>query len=165
MRVVVGASRKRPAFQRPRLYGRPVAESLKKIWYLICYMCGKRLAVALRTTLYTLIEMGELEVSFEVRQKLSRISPANIDRLLAREKKKLKLEWRRCTQRLGGIITTRSGFASIFGWSRSTTRPSGSSDRSISTMSGGLQLPLASRRTARITLEANRDFDRIEMRS
>lgn len=65
---------------------------MKKIWYLFDYMCGKRLAVVLRTTVDTLIEAGELKVSSAVRQKLSRISPATIDRLLAGEKKKLRLK-------------------------------------------------------------------------
>ena len=98
VRLVVGASRKRRVLHRPRLYGQAVAEALKKIWYLFDYMCGKRLAVVLRTTLDTLIEAGELKVSSAVRQKLSRISPATIDRLLAGEKKKQKLKGRSLTK-------------------------------------------------------------------
>jgi len=92
VRLVVGALRKQRVLHRPRLYGRPVAEALKKIWYLFDSMCGKRLAVVLRTTVDTLIEAGELKVSSVVRQKLSRISPATIDRLLAGERKKLRLK-------------------------------------------------------------------------
>ena len=96
--LVVGAARKRRVLHHPRLYGRPVAEALKKIWYLFDYMCGKRLAAVLRTSLNTLIEAGELKVSSAVRQKLSRISPATIDRLLAGERKRLKLKGRSLTK-------------------------------------------------------------------
>jgi hypothetical protein len=98
VRVVVGAPRKRRLPRRPRLYGSAVAEAVTKIWHLFDYMCGKRLAVVLRTTVDTLIEAGELKVSSAVRQKLSRISPATIDRLLAGEKKKLKLRGRSLTK-------------------------------------------------------------------
>ncbi len=98
VRLVVGASRKRRVLPHPRLYGQPVAEALKKIWYLFDFMCGKRLVVVLRTTLDTLIEAGELKVSCAVRQKLSRISPATIDRLLAGERKKQKLKGRSLTK-------------------------------------------------------------------
>ena len=98
VRLVVGAPRKRRVPHRPRLYGSAVAEALKKIWCLFDYMCGKRLAVVLRTTVDTLIEAGELKVSSAVRQKLSRISPATIDRLLAGEKKKLRLKGRSLTK-------------------------------------------------------------------
>ena len=74
VRLVVGAPRKRRAPCRPRLYDRPVAEAVKKIWYLFDFMCGKRLAVVLRTTADTLVEIGELKVSSAVRRKLSRIA-------------------------------------------------------------------------------------------
>ena len=75
VRLVVGASRKRRVLHRPRLYGSAVAEAVKKIWYLFDFMCGKRLAVVLRTTVDTLIEAGELKVSSAVRQKLSHVQP------------------------------------------------------------------------------------------
>lgn len=63
VRLVVGASRKRPILHRSRLYGSTVAEAVRKIWYQFDFMCGKRLAVVLRTTVDTLIEIGELKVS------------------------------------------------------------------------------------------------------
>jgi hypothetical protein len=98
VRLVVGAPRKRCAPHRPRLYGRPVAEAVKKVWYLFDCMCGKRLAVVLRTTAETLIQIGELKVSVAVRGQLLRISPATIDRLLAEEKKKLRVKGRSLTK-------------------------------------------------------------------
>ena len=98
VRLVVGAPRKRRVPHRPLIYDRAVTEALKKIWYLFDCMCGKRLAVVLRTTLDTLIAAGELKVSSAVRQKLSRVSPATIDRLLAGEKKKLRLKGRSLTK-------------------------------------------------------------------
>jgi len=66
--VVVGASRKWRVLRRPRLYGQSVAEAVRKIWYLFDSMCGKRLAVVLRTTVDSLIEAGEPKVSSTVRQ-------------------------------------------------------------------------------------------------
>ena len=96
--VVVGASRKWRVLRRPRLYGQSVAEAVRKIWYLFDSMCGKRLAVVLRTTVDSLIEAGELKVSSTVRQQLLCISPATIDRLLAGERKKLRLKGRSLTK-------------------------------------------------------------------
>ena len=92
LRLVVGARRKRRVAPRPRTYGPSLIEPLKKVWYLFDCMCGKRLAVVLRTSLEVLIEMVELKVNSAVRQKLGRISPASIDRLLSGEKSELSLK-------------------------------------------------------------------------
>jgi hypothetical protein len=98
LRLVVGARRRGPVAPRPRTYGPSLIEALRKVWYLFDCMCGKRLAVVLRTSVELLIELGELKVSSAVRQKLSRISPATIDRLLAGEKRKLSLKGRSLTK-------------------------------------------------------------------
>ena len=61
-------------------------------------MCGKRLVVVLRTMLPTLESFGEIQVSAEVRTKLLTISPATIDRLLAPERNRLRLQGRSRTK-------------------------------------------------------------------
>ena len=98
VRIIVGAIVKRRVAARPRVYGQAVAEAVKKLWYIFDCMCGKRLAVVLRTSLDTLVQLGELKVSASVAQKLAHISPATIDRLLAGERKKQRLKGRSLTK-------------------------------------------------------------------
>jgi hypothetical protein len=98
VRIIVGANVKRRVATRPRVYGHAVAEAVKKLWYIFDCMCGKRLAVALRTSLDTLVQLGELQVSASVKQKLAHISPATIDRLLVGERKKQRLKGRSLTK-------------------------------------------------------------------
>jgi hypothetical protein len=84
---------------RPTLYGPSVLLMLKRLWALFGFMCGKRLACAIRINLAVLEKFDELKaLTPVVRQKLLRISPATIDRLLAQERKKLRLKGRSHTR-------------------------------------------------------------------
>jgi len=83
---------------RRRTYDEPVLRALKKIWKMLDYLCGKRLAAALPETIQALQRHGELPLRGEVRSKLCRISAATIDRLLAPEKKRLQLKARSGTK-------------------------------------------------------------------
>ena len=74
---------------RRRTYDDPVVRALKRIWKMLDYLCGKRLAAALPETIQALERHGEWHLRGEVRSKLCRISAATIDRLLASEKKRL----------------------------------------------------------------------------
>jgi len=98
VRIIVGATVRQRVATRPRVYGAAVAEAVKKLWFVFDCMCGKRLAVVLRTNLDTLVQLGELKVSAAVKQKLAHISPATIDRLLAGERKKQRLKGRSLTK-------------------------------------------------------------------
>ena len=74
--------------QRARYYGNDVQESLERIWKIMDFMCGKRLAAALPETLRKLEEFKELMLERSVRSKLLGISSATIDRLLASARQK-----------------------------------------------------------------------------
>ena len=77
--------RKRPP--RKPTYGADVLTALVKIWEVLDYLCGQRLAPALREQVDRLRAAGELRCSGEVAEKLKRISAKTIDRMLSREKR------------------------------------------------------------------------------
>ena len=91
LRIVVGAPKRKKKRKRPRRYDAKVLKALKKLWLLLDYMCGKRLAPALKNILPLLEKLGEIEVDEETRQKLISISPATIDRLLSAERKRMRI--------------------------------------------------------------------------
>jgi hypothetical protein len=72
---------------RKATYGADVVTALVKVWEIFDYPCGQRLAPAVREELDRLREAKELRCSPEVAEKLKRISPKTMDRLLAREKR------------------------------------------------------------------------------
>lgn len=86
--VLRGDIRRSMRRKKPKLYDTAVQEALKRIWHIMDYICGKRLAPVLVDLVPRLERFGELRVTEEVRQKLLKISPASIDRLLAIERKR-----------------------------------------------------------------------------
>ncbi len=89
MDVKKAASRK-----RPKVYDAAVAKALKEIWYIMDCICGKRLAPALKDVIIQLERFREVRFSEEVRQKLLKISPASIDRLLVKERRRHQIKGR-----------------------------------------------------------------------
>ena len=83
---------------RERRYGPEVKGELMKLWRMLDYVCGKRLAAALPRVLEALERHGELAVSGEVRQALVSVSASTIDRLLKEDKRKLQLKGRARTR-------------------------------------------------------------------
>ena len=112
VKLVVGRPRRAKRRARPRRYDQQVLKALKQIWYVFDFMCGKRLVVVLRTMLPTLESFGEIQVSAEVRAKLLTISAATIDRLLARERDRLRLKGRSRTKP-GSLLKHRSRSARL----------------------------------------------------
>jgi len=86
--------RKTEIRKKPKVYDNAVAEALREIWYIMDCICGKRLGPALREVIRRLERFGEIRLSAEVRQKLFSISPASIDRLLAKERKRHQIKGR-----------------------------------------------------------------------
>jgi hypothetical protein len=82
-------SGKRP--KRSATYGAEVVVVLIRLWELFDYPCGQRLAPAVRTELERLRKCKEIRCSDPVAEKLVRISPKTVDRLLAREKQRRHL--------------------------------------------------------------------------
>lgn len=77
--------------RRGATYGVEVVTALVKIWEVMDYPCGQRLAPALREQVDRLRAFSELRCSEEVAEKLKQISAKTIDRLLSREKGVLQL--------------------------------------------------------------------------
>lgn len=98
-RVVVQAdARVRPRPPRKSIYDEQVLAPLKKVWELMDYPAGKRLAPALPELVPHLIAHRELRVSKTVRDKLLTISAATIDRLLKPERAKHTVKGRTHTK-------------------------------------------------------------------
>jgi hypothetical protein len=96
--VIVGDVRKKTRRDRDKIYDSRVLDALKKIWFIMDCICGKRLAPMLREVTGVLERFGEIEFESEVREKLLNVSPATIDRLLAEERKKQTLRSRSKTK-------------------------------------------------------------------
>ena len=88
----------RDEMKRAKVYDERVSEALRKIWKMMNYICGKRLAPVMGELIVKLQQHKELDIDKETRQKLLRISAATIDRLLLRERKKLRLKNRSRTK-------------------------------------------------------------------
>jgi hypothetical protein len=80
--------------KRPRTYGPEVVRALKKVWRIMDFICGKRLAAILPEVVPRLVRLGELKVSGAVQAKLVAMSAATMDRLLAPERRKYALKGR-----------------------------------------------------------------------
>jgi hypothetical protein len=97
--VLEGCARKsKPRACPPPLYGPEVLSALIKVWKIMDYICGKRLAPLLPEVVERLVQCGELRVNRQVRGKLTAMSAATIDRLLAPERKKYALKGRSRTK-------------------------------------------------------------------
>lgn len=85
---------------RTTIYGDDVKKALEKIWVIMDYICGKRLAPFLPEIITKLESFNEIEFPLSVKEKLMRISASSIDRLLKDAKRKLGRK---------GSSTTRHG--------------------------------------------------------
>lgn len=88
------AGLKKASTPRARVYGPEVVTALKKVWKIMDYICGKRLAPQLPEIVPRLVRQGELKASKAVCEKLVRMSAATVDRLLAPARKKMALKGR-----------------------------------------------------------------------
>lgn len=90
--LILGFSRKKAKKTRARQYGEKVLNILRSLWTISDYLCGKRLAPFIRSTLPLLERFKEVELDDSTREKLLKISPATIDRHLKEDKEKLALK-------------------------------------------------------------------------
>ena len=87
----VGVRSRRP---RKRIYGEEVRRALQRLWEMLDYLCGRRMAAALPALIESLERHGEAVAEREVRHQLLRISASTIDRLLAPVKRRMSLKGR-----------------------------------------------------------------------
>lgn len=85
--------RKPPRKKRKAYYGGEVRTALARVWEILDYPCGQRLAPQLRETdiVDRLRKLGELNCSDEVEEKLKRIGSSAIDEKLRHQKEVLHL--------------------------------------------------------------------------
>jgi hypothetical protein len=88
---------------RPRRYGPEVAEAVVQLWKVGDRMCGKLLAAVMAQLLDALERYDELQVSAEVRSLLLEMSPATIDRVLSRHRRRSGLQPQRRTAPSTGL--------------------------------------------------------------
>lgn len=105
---------------RKRYYDKAILHDLKYIWAVLDFPAGKRLAPFLPEIISVLENHGELELLPEVRSKLLTISSATIDRLLASERKRLKLKGRTGTKP-GSLLKNSIPIKTFADWN--DTRP------------------------------------------
>lgn len=96
--VVIGDATKRVKRRRKRVYGAEVVAVVTKLWKLLDWPAGKRLAAALPGLVEALERHGELTRRPEVRRQVLSISAATIDRVLAPERKRIALKGRSRTK-------------------------------------------------------------------
>jgi hypothetical protein len=96
--VLEGTARRGPQAGRKRTYGEEVLQPLKKVWEILDYISGKRLAPALREVVPRLVACRELRVKKSVQKQLLTMSPATIDRLLKPERQKHTIKGRAGTK-------------------------------------------------------------------
>ena len=119
VKIVVGQRRARR--RTPRVYDQEVVAALIKLWRHFGYLCGKRLAPALRLWLpnyerWEARSKRKIALTPELRGKLMRISPATIDRLLRAEKRKLTLRGRSHTKRASGSLMLQIPIRTFSEW-------------------------------------------------
>ena len=83
---------------RERIYGKDVLGPLIYLWHMSDYICGKRLKPYIKETLPQLKQFNEISIDKNTEEKLLRMSPATIDRLLKKEKRKFNLKGRTLTK-------------------------------------------------------------------
>ena len=88
---------KRVSRRRSSRY-QPIIETLKQVWAMSNFLCGKRLAPFLPELLKSLKRHGEIELTKEKEALLLSASSATIDRLLAKAKRGLGYKGRSTTK-------------------------------------------------------------------
>jgi len=117
---VKGQKAKRSNAGRKRYYDDAVLHDLKYIWAILDFPAGKRLAPFLPEIMLVLENHGELDFLPEVKAKLLTISSSTIDRLLASERKRLKLKGRTGTKP-GSLLKNSVPIKTFADWN--DTRP------------------------------------------
>lgn len=95
---------KRKKRQGKRIYDDEVYKILRKLWYTSYFLCGKLFKAGIPDYLISLKKDNDFIISDEVRSKLLKISSPTIDRLLKKDKDKMRIK---------GISQTKSGTSLI----------------------------------------------------
>jgi hypothetical protein len=89
---------KRKKREGKRIYGDEVIASLRIIWEFFWWKCGKILAPFMRQQMEFIAQWPAFGITEEIREKLEKISPATIDRVLKKDKAAMNLRGKSCTK-------------------------------------------------------------------
>lgn len=87
---IVATKNGKRAGGRPTIYGDAVQTAVMSLWRRFGFLCGKRLAPLIRSSITEIRTDPFMDASDEVCEALQRVSPATIDRLLQEEKARLR---------------------------------------------------------------------------
>jgi hypothetical protein len=90
LRPEASVAKRLPQRRRPR-YTTAVKTALAQLWPIFDYPCGQRFAPILRVELDRLRTLREVQVTDGTAEKLKKVSPKTIDRLLVGERQRLQL--------------------------------------------------------------------------
>lgn len=110
-----GKKHERMRQSRKRQYDERVQAVLTRVWKILDYICGKRLQPILNETIDRLERFHEISCDMETREKLRRISPSTIDRLLESERRKHQLKGRALT-RPGSLLKNQIPIRTFSEW-------------------------------------------------
>jgi len=96
--ILVKDPRLKTSRNKPKIYGQTVFPVLKKVWGILNFPCGKRLAPFLSEAISSLERHKEIAIDPCVREKLLKMSAATIDRLLEGERKKWQVRGKSTTK-------------------------------------------------------------------
>jgi hypothetical protein len=95
---IVGDIARTGGRRRERYYDDKVLAALRRVWTILDWICGKRLAAAIPEVVPVLERVREIRLDKHTKEKLLKISAASIDRLLAADRKKLQIKGRSHTK-------------------------------------------------------------------
>jgi hypothetical protein len=102
--AVVKAEKHTPQKKRPgnrrgkRIYTHETIACLRMVWTFFWYKCGKILAPLMRRIMPFIVGWPAFAITPEIREQLTRISPATIDRYLKKDKDALRMKGKSLTK-------------------------------------------------------------------
>ncbi len=115
IKYVIG-KRKKKKTVRPRIYTYDVSLALRKIWAVFDFICSKRLAPFMAEAVKKLEKHKEIDLTDEVREKLVKMSPSTIDRLLKKEKDRYRLGKGRKGTKPGTLLKNQIPIRTFADW-------------------------------------------------
>ncbi|MBA7567707.1 ISNCY family transposase ISKol11 [subsurface metagenome] len=115
IKYVIG-KRKKKKYRKPRIYTYDVFLALRKIWVVFDFICSKRLAPFMAEAVEKLEKHKEIDLTDEVREKLVKISPSTIDRLLRPERDKARLGKGRSGTKPGTLLKNQIPIRTFADW-------------------------------------------------
>ena len=102
--VKIKPEKKRPSNRKgKRIYTDEVIDALRRVWTFFWFKCGKILAPPMRQQMSYIAQWPAFGITEEIAEKLSKISPATIDRYLKKDKQELRLKGKSLTKPMNSL--------------------------------------------------------------